>query len=312
MNAPETNHAFTRAAAQAAATLERASCGCRPTPTSLKLERHHVGPATKSLPVGSTQHLVFVSLGRGRIDLERGGESISRELRLGSVAVYPAGLPIRWTWDTPLSYSVLALDPAFVNHIACRVYDAAPGDFELLPAERDHDFGLATLLGPLGHEVGPRGADSALYLESLANILTVHLLRHYGRWRRGGPRVTAGGCSASLGGQPLPAPVDRAIRYIHQHHADDIELRDIAKAAGLSPFHLARVFKEAVGLPPHRYLVQVRVQRARSLLAIASERHSLAEVAAAAGFSDQSHLTRHFKRAFGVTPRQFTTTVAMP
>lgn len=68
MNAPETNHAVTRAAAQAAATPERSS---------------------KALPVGSTQHLMFVSLGRGRIDLERGGESISRELRLGSVAVIP-------------------------------------------------------------------------------------------------------------------------------------------------------------------------------------------------------------------------------
>jgi AraC-like DNA-binding protein len=61
-----------------------------------------------------------------------------------------------------------------------------------------------------------------------------------------------------------------------------------------------------MGTPPHRYLVQVRVQSAHALLALGTEKRSLAEVAAAAGFSDQSHLTRHFKRVLGVTPGQLT------
>ena len=307
MNAPESMDPSARACGSTAISSRRPpACSRSPARASLKLERHHVAPASKSLPAGAAQHLVFVSLGRGRIDLERGGESIRRDLRLGSVAVYPAGLPIRWSWHTPLSYSVLALDPGFLNYVACRIYGAAPGDFELLPTERNHDFGIATLLGMLGREAGRADAASNLYLESLANILATHLLRHYGRWTRGGPHPAP--AEREPWGSGIPDPVQRALHYIHEHHAEDIGLRDIAEAVNLSPYHLARLFKQAMGTPPHRYLIQVRVQSAHSLLALGTQNRSLAEVAAAAGFSDQSHLTRHFKRLFGVTPGQLTAT----
>jgi AraC family transcriptional regulator len=72
----------------------------------------------------------------------------------------------------------------------------------------------------------------------------------------------------------------------------------------LSPYHLARLFKQATGDSPHHYLIQVRLTSARALLSAGSGQRSLAEIAAAVGFSDQSHLTRHFKRQFGVTPKQ--------
>jgi AraC family transcriptional regulator len=309
MNAPEPIDLANRVAGSTALSSQGTPVCSRPADgTSLTLERHHVAPASKALPAGAAQHLVFVSLGRGRIDLERGGESIRQELSLGSVAVYPAGLPIRWSWRTPLSYSVLALDPGFLNYVACRLYGAAPGDFELLPTERNHDFGIATLLG-LGREAGRADADSGWYLESLANMLAAHLLRHYGRWTRGGPRPTSAQRGPGIGGgSSVPEPVRRAVDYIHEHHAEDIDLRSIAEAVNLSPYHLARLFKQAIGTPPHRYLIQVRVQSAQALLALDTEKRSLAEVAAAAGFSDQSHLTRHFKRLLGVTPGQLTAT----
>jgi AraC family transcriptional regulator len=268
---------------------------------ALQLERRNVAPASTSLPAGAEQHLVFVSLGPGQVELERAGESIRHELKLGSVAVYPAGLPIRWSWRMPLSYSVMALDPKFLNYVACRIYGAVPGDFELLPAERSLDLGIAGLLGTLGSEAAGAGPDSSLYRESLANALSAHLLRYYGRWTRGGPARRDVQAERPTS---LPEPVARAVRYIHEHHAQDIGLRDIAEAGRLSSFHLARVFKRNMGMAPHQYLVQVRVQSAHSLLSMSAEKRSLAEVAAAAGFSDQSHLTRHFKRAFGVTPGQ--------
>jgi AraC family transcriptional regulator len=81
-------------------------------------------------------------------------------------------------------------------------------------------------------------------------------------------------------------------------------LNDIAEAVHLSPFHVARLFKQALGVSPHQYLIQVRVNSARSLLSAGSGERSLAEVASAVGFADQSHLTRHFKRLLGVTPKQ--------
>jgi AraC-like DNA-binding protein len=96
--------------------------------------------------------------------------------------------------------------------------------------------------------------------------------------------------------------VRRAIDYLHAHYARPVALADLSRAAALSPFHLHRVFRRAVGLPPHAYLVGVRVNRARNLL---GRGIAPAEVAVATGFSDQSHLTRHFHRQVGVTPARF-------
>jgi AraC family transcriptional regulator len=174
-----------------------------------------------------------------------------------------------------------------------------------MPTECSLDFGIAAMLGTLGREAARGGPDCGLYLESLANVLAAHLLRRYGKWKRGGPRpMTMERNAAIQGDAALPQPVQRAMHYIEQHHAQDIGLRDIAQAARCSPYHLARTFKHSVGVPPHKYLIQVRVRSAHSLLSIGREKLSVAEVASASGFSDQSHLTRHFKRMLGVTPRQ--------
>ena len=78
----------------------------------------------------------------------------------------------------------------------------------------------------------------------------------------------------------------------------------MAAVAHLSPYHFARQFKAASGLPPHQYVIMRRVERAKQLLQAGTEL-SLAEVAAHAGFSDQSQFSHHFKRLVGVTPGQF-------
>jgi len=96
--------------------------------------------------------------------------------------------------------------------------------------------------------------------------------------------------------------IRRAREYIHAHQAESIALADLSRVAALSPFHLHRVFARETGLPPHGYLIQVRVNRARELL-----RRGLApaDVALLTGFADQSHLTRHFRRRVGITPGRF-------
>jgi len=68
---------------------------------------------------------------------------------------------------------------------------------------------------------------------------------------------------------------------------------------------LTRLFKRTLGISLYQHVLQVRVNSARSLLAAGTSGRSLAEIAAAVGFADQSHLTRHFKRITGITPRQF-------
>jgi AraC family transcriptional regulator len=83
-------------------------------------------------------------------------------------------------------------------------------------------------------------------------------------------------------------------------------LTQLAAVVGLNPYHFARQFKAATGLPPHQYVIARRVERAMQLLQ-AGTGLSLAEVALHAGFSDQSQLSHHFKRLVGVTPGRFRT-----
>lgn len=96
--------------------------------------------------------------------------------------------------------------------------------------------------------------------------------------------------------------VARVRMHLQQHVSRNVTLGELSQAVNMSAFHLLRLFRDATGAPPHTYLNQLRIVRAKALL---REGCPIADVASAAGFSDQSHLTRHFKRTVGVTPGQF-------
>jgi AraC-like DNA-binding protein len=90
--------------------------------------------------------------------------------------------------------------------------------------------------------------------------------------------------------------------YLDAHFAENVSLDDLSRLAGLSAFHLARSFRETVGLPPYRYQLHRRILYALGRL---REGAPIASTACEAGFADQSHLNRHFKRILGITPGQF-------
>ena len=111
---------------------------------------------------------------------------------------------------------------------------------------------------------------------------------------------------------PDPAPVAdvampslvRARDYIAAHVVESIALRDVAAVAGLTPWHFTRAFRRQFGIPPHRLQLWLRIDRARRWLA---EGMSGSDVAQRAGFADQSHFIRCFKRLTGTTPSRFRT-----
>ncbi|OEU69726.1 MAG: hypothetical protein BA864_14450 [Desulfuromonadales bacterium C00003093] len=94
--------------------------------------------------------------------------------------------------------------------------------------------------------------------------------------------------------------------YIETNYAENISIDDLTRIAHLSRFHLIRVFRDSVGMPPHTYLRQVRVQQAKEMLFLGKP---IVDIAAATGFADQSHLTRWFKRLWGFTPGQYSNSV---
>ena len=102
--------------------------------------------------------------------------------------------------------------------------------------------------------------------------------------------------------KPEPDYVRQAREYLDRHYAENISLGQLARAVNLSPFHLLRVFRKEVGLPPHVYVTQRRIHAAKRLLLAG---FPIADVAVRTGFVDQSHLTNRFKRVVGVTPGQY-------
>lgn len=133
-----------------------------------------------------------------------------------------------------------------------------------------------------------------LYLESLAGVMAVHLLRSYSVHRRAAPVVTG----------RLPSNrLSRALEYIHEHLADDLSLFEMAEAARLSPFYFARLFKRATGLSPQQYVIKLRIERAKALLT--NSGMSITDIAHSLGFGSQSHFSRTFRRHVAVTPAAY-------
>jgi AraC family transcriptional regulator len=138
------------------------------------------------------------------------------------------------------------------------------------------------------------GSASRLYAEALSAVLAIELVR----LERGSPTVTA----TARGG--LATWQERAAcDFIEAHLTEDIALADLAGLARLSPAHFCRAFKRSFGVPPHRYQLQRRIERAKSLLA--DQDRSVLEVALACGFNFPSNFSQIFRKGTGLTPREF-------
>src|SRR5262249_50595107 len=158
---------------------------------------------------------------------------------------------------------------------------------------------LRAAMTAVGAELASGGPGGPLAAESLANLLAVHLIRHVSA-----PRRTARRPDRALPRGRLRAVVEA----IDQHLDASPTLEPMAAVAGVSTSHFAHQFKRATGLPPYQYVIMRRVERAEQLLRAGTDL-PLAEIAARAGFSDQSQFSHHFKRLLGVTPGQFRTRI---
>jgi AraC family transcriptional regulator len=145
----------------------------------------------------------------------------------------------------------------------------------------------------LRSELRSQSAPSVAFLESLAGVIAIHLARNnYGSR----PALRAGPGLA-------PDKLQRVLAFIEQHLAEPVRIERLAAAVHMSPFHFARLFKQATGQPPHAYLTARRVERAKELLSDACL--PLIHVAANVGFQTQGHFTEVFRRHAGMTPRHF-------
>ena len=191
--------------------------------------------------------------------------------------------------DEGFTYSTLYLEPAWLDQQLRALFEHAPDDS--LPSFADtlcHDERLAQATALAFQAVHTQ--DLRIVRQTAMDDLLACLTRHL-HWRR------------RINPDPrLPLTAQRARDYLHANLERDIGLEDLAHACGIDRFRLTRAFKAAFGIAPHAYLIQLRLARARRLLA---QGQTPAEVAVALGFADQSHLGRWFRRAYRLTPADY-------
>lgn len=187
------------------------------------------------------------------------------------------------------TYRTLYLDPRWLDRELRAQFEEAPDNAQLSFA--------ATLAEDPRLAIATADAFEAMHRDELRIVrqtaldhLLANLTSHL-RWR------------TLIDPDPrLPLVAQRARDYLHSHLHQDIGLDDLAQVTGVDRFRLSRAFKAAFGLAPHAYLIQLRLTRARHLLA---RGEAPVSVAAALGFADQSHLGRWFQRAYRMTPADY-------
>jgi AraC-like DNA-binding protein len=185
--------------------------------------------------------------------------------------------------DHGRSWRILYFDPAIIAAAVDDMSEGRTGAFEFCHPVMSGNA-LVARFSALFAAMTKEGAAAPLLREEMLFIL-IAALRPKGRF-----------------GQATPEAIATARDMIDADPANSVTLADLARAAGLSKFQLIRAFCKATGLTPHAYLMQRRIALARRLIA---NRTPLAEAAFAAGFADQSHMTRIFVRKYGVSPRLY-------
>lgn len=206
--------------------------------------------------------------------------------------ILPAGALHRCEWQQDIEFMFLGIDPRVFVEVG---RELVKGDrIELIPHFATlQDPLIQGILLTLKQELMTAGIQTDLFVDRLKITLVTHLLRKYG--------VQKVKIATYADGLPR-YKLNQVIDFIEAHLDSNLQLEELAQQAGMSQFYFSRLFKQSLGITPHQYVIQQRVDRATQLLR--QGELSLAEIALSCGFANQGHLNRHFKRLTGRTPKQ--------
>lgn len=217
--------------------------------------------------------------------------------RQGDIAITPAGLPSAYESEGDDHYLFIQISSPFLQQVAREAIEMHSDRVELMPEFCVRNPQIEQILMLLRSELHQGdGGMGRLYVESLANALVVQLLRNYSTAQ---PRIAI--CEGGLGHRKLL----QVTNYINDYLDQDIKLTDLAQLLGMSQSHFSHLFKQSMGISPHQYLLQQRVERAKQLLK--QTERSVMEIALACGFDSHSHLSKQFRQSTGMTPKAYRT-----
>ncbi|VEP15680.1 conserved hypothetical protein [Hyella patelloides LEGE 07179] len=217
----------------------------------------------------------------------------TRQIQVGETFLVSSNQPHALDWRQTAELTIFYLHPRFL----ASAIDDSIEEKQLAINDR-----FSLINDPLIREIGVIFrhlcsfdlASDRLYVENLANLLAVHLLRNYLNYNFKNIR-----CYQGLS----PKKLNLILEYIETNLNQKITLSDLATVAGVGKFYFSRLFKSSTNLTPYNYVLQQRVERAKKLLK--NSDMPICDIALECGFGNQSHLARHFRNRQKVTPMQY-------
>ena len=207
----------------------------------------------------------------------------------GQYCVSPANASTRWTMSAPATSLLLRLTPELIDGTA-QAMGSGGGHIELAPAAHLRDAQIERIGWMMQAEDRDRYPSGRLFVDALADALAARLLALH--------RFAAAPAAAA---RALPTwRLRRVIDYIEAHLDADLSLAELAAVAGFSVSHFKPLFNPATGLPPHRFVLERRVERARQRVLDGAA--GLSQIALETGFADASHMARCMRRVIGIGP----------
>lgn len=257
---------------------------------------HLQNPAGEGSYCNNAGHTVFISLAPRPIEYVQvqDGKTHTGLYQRGEILITPANTPLFVRWKGDENCLQIQLTTEFLQSIAQETLNQNSDRLELLPGFQIRDAQIEAIAMMLFAEHQQEHTDNGLYLDSLTNVLAVNLLRHHTASK---PQLSIyeGGLSTRQLGKVLD--------YIDAYLDKNIRLANLAQLLGMSPFHFSRLFKQSIGMTPHQYLSQQRVERAKQLLKKTDR--LIIDIALECGFSSHSHLSKQFRQITGITPKAY-------
>jgi len=252
---------------------------------------------TSPVPVGlfdsplSDRHVLCLHLGEPVPVSYRAGSYERREVRLhGQFCVVPAQSTTRWIVSKPAVSLLLSLSPSLWHETAETMGAGRPDLAQAIHIRDAQIERIGWMMQAEDHDGYPGGR---LFADSLGSALAIRLLS----------LQSPSKVSTTDRSRALPAwRLRRVIEYVEAHLDQDLTLIELANVAGFSVSHFKPLFKQAVGMPVHRFVLERRVERAR--LRLIEGKQSRTDIALEAGFTHPSHMARSMRRVLGLNPSQ--------
>ena len=222
-----------------------------------------------------------------------GGRQLSRQIKTGQAFLVSPNQSHRLEWQHEAELTLFYLHPRF---FVAAIDDSIESDrWEIGDRSSLVEDTLIQEVGVIFRYLCSLGtAIEKLYIENLANLLAVHLLKHYLNYQLKIPSFERG---------LSPRKLKYVLEYIEANLDRKITLSDLASIAGVGKFYFCRLFKTSLNLTPYQYVLQQRIERAKKLLQYSNI--PICNVALDCGFSSQSHLAKHFRNMVKASPMNY-------